>query len=247
MYSLSNSQSNTEDTFSVVLPWLCVKEGFQDLVMLPWFQASGTISSAIGHVAATFRSHGYPNPSHGKHGALDWNMSCQYRSYKSSAPKEIQQKAIPLSVISLIAKLTTTKTQKATSQLIIAALFFACRSCKYLKVPNPQDKKMKILTLENIAFYLDTKEIPHSSASALSPANRVQVTFVTQKNGRKVDTITQWRTDHTTLCPVIQWAAIVNCINSYKGTTSATPVSVVWTSNKLTHMTSKMIKTTLRD
>jgi hypothetical protein len=115
--------------------------------------ASGTISSAIGHVAATFRSHGYPNPSHDKHGALDWNLSHQYRSYKNSDPKEIQQKAILLSVISLIAKLTTTKTQIATSQLIIAALFFACRSCKYLKVSNPQDKKTKILTLKNIAFY----------------------------------------------------------------------------------------------
>jgi hypothetical protein len=142
-------------------------------------------------VAATSRSHGYPNPSHDKHGALDWNLSCQYRSYKNSDPKEIQQKAIPLSVISLIAKLTTTETQKATSQLIIATLFFACRSCEYLKVPNPQDKKTKILSLENIPFYLDDKEIPHSSASALSSANRVSVTFVTQKNGCKFDTITQ--------------------------------------------------------
>jgi hypothetical protein len=209
--------------------------------------ASGTISSAISHVAATFRSHGYPNPSHDKNGALDWNLSCQYRSYKNSDPKEIQQKAIPLSVISLIAKLTKTKTQKATSQLIITALFFACRSCKYLKVPNPQDKKTKILMLKNIAFYLDNEEIPHSSASALSSADRVLVTFVTQKNGRKINTITQWRTNHATLCPVIQWAAIVNRINGYKGTTPATPVFAVWTSNKLTHMTSKMIETALRD
>jgi hypothetical protein len=143
-------------------------------------------------------------------------------------------------------KLTTTETQKATSQHIIAAFFFACRSCEYLKVPNPQDKKTKILTLENIAFYLDSKEIPHSLASALSSADRVSVTFVTQKNGRIVDTITQEKTDHATLCPVIQWAAIVNRINSYKGTTPATPVSAMWTSNKPTHMTSKMIKTALR-
>ncbi len=46
IYSLSNSQSNTEDTFSVVLPWLCMKEDFQDLVMLPWLQAQSVVPSA---------------------------------------------------------------------------------------------------------------------------------------------------------------------------------------------------------
>ncbi len=101
--------------------------------------------------------------------------------------------------------------------------------------------------LKNIAFYLDNEEIPHSLASTLSSTNRVLVSFVTQKNGRKVNPTTQWRTDHATLCPVIQWAAIVNRINSYKGTTPATPVSAVWTSNKLTHMTSEIIETLLRD
>ncbi len=46
IYSLNNSQSNTEDTFSVVLPWPCVKEDFQDLVMLPWLQAQSVVPSA---------------------------------------------------------------------------------------------------------------------------------------------------------------------------------------------------------
>jgi hypothetical protein len=46
IYSLSNSQSNTEDKFSVVLPWLCVKEDFQDLVMLPWLEAQSVVPSA---------------------------------------------------------------------------------------------------------------------------------------------------------------------------------------------------------
>jgi hypothetical protein len=47
IYSLSNSQSNTDDTFSMVSPWLCVKEDFQDLVMLPWLQAQSVVPSAM--------------------------------------------------------------------------------------------------------------------------------------------------------------------------------------------------------
>jgi hypothetical protein len=64
--------------------------------------ASGTVSGTISNMAATFRIHGYPNLSHDEHGNLDWNLSCQYRAYKTSDPKEKQQKAIPFSVLSLI-------------------------------------------------------------------------------------------------------------------------------------------------
>jgi hypothetical protein len=46
IYSLSNSQSNTEDTFSVLLLWLCMKEDFQDLVMLSWLQAQSVVPLA---------------------------------------------------------------------------------------------------------------------------------------------------------------------------------------------------------
>jgi hypothetical protein len=85
--------------------------------------ACKTVSGAVNHVAASFRSHGYPNPSHDKHGALDWNLAPQYYLYKLTDPKEIQQKAIPLSAASLTAKANTTKMQQATTQLIVGALF----------------------------------------------------------------------------------------------------------------------------
>jgi hypothetical protein len=72
-----------------------------------------------------------------------------------------------------------------------------------MKVKNPQDKKTKIFTLENITFYKDNNKIPHLLASTLSTANRVSITFVMQKNGRKLDTITQWKTGNNILCPAI--------------------------------------------
>ncbi len=87
--------------------------------------ASGTVSGAIGHVAATLRSHGYPNPSHDEHGNLNWYLSRQYRAYKILDPKENQKKAIPFSILSLIAQVQTTETQKATAQLTITFFFHA--------------------------------------------------------------------------------------------------------------------------
>ncbi len=107
-------------------------------------------------------------------------------------PKEIQQKAIPLDVISLIAKLDATETQRAITQLIIGAFFFACRSCEYLEVSHPESKRTKQLTLGNLAFYKGDIEIPHSSPLELQTADRISITFEALKNGRKFDTVTQW-------------------------------------------------------
>ncbi len=115
--------------------------------------ASKTVHGAINHVAASFRSHVYPNPSLNEHGSLDWNLSCQLRSYKLADPKEWKQKAIPLNVISLIAQGASTAKQRVVAEVIIGAFFFACQSCEYLQVQNPCMKQTKILTLDNIKFY----------------------------------------------------------------------------------------------
>ncbi len=91
-----------------------------------------SVKSAIGHVVAAFWSKGHPNPTRDSEGLLAFPLSCQYRSYKNCNPKEVQQKAIPLCILSAITLKDSTKTQVATSQLILGVFFFACQSCKYL-------------------------------------------------------------------------------------------------------------------
>ncbi len=155
-------------------------------------------------------------------------------------------KAIPLCVLSAIALKDETESQRATTQLTLGAFFFACRSCEYLRVPNAKEKKTKCLTLRNIAFHLNGATIPHSSPLLLA-ADNVAITFETQKNGRKFDTVTQWATRHDTLCPVTQWACLVKRIRTYPGANDDTNVSAVWHHGKIHHMTSKEITDALRD
>jgi hypothetical protein len=118
-------------------------------------------------------------------------------------PKEVQEKAIPLNVISLIEQVRGTEIQRATGHLIIGTFFFACRSCESLKVQKPEDKNTKQLTFGNIAFYKNNERITNSSEH-LATADRVALTFETQKNGQKFNTITQWKTSDPILCPVLQ-------------------------------------------
>ncbi len=115
-----------------------------------------------------------------------------------------------------------------------------------MKVQKPDDKKTKQLTLGNIAFYKNNERIPDSSEH-LDTADRVAITFETQKNGRKFNTITQWKTSDPILCPVIQWATIVTRITSYPGSLDATPVSAIWNRGRIKHINSKTVKNALRD
>ncbi len=209
--------------------------------------ASLSVTSTISHVAAAFKRNGLKNPTHDDEGNLAWILARQYRAYKNDDPKEIPEKAIPLCVISLVALKTSTKKQLATTQLLkIGAFFFAMRSCEYLQVPKQDDKKTKQLTLSNIAFYKDGNLIAHSSTN-LSKAASVSVTFESQKNSRKFDTITQWRTTHETLCPVKQWASLVQRIWAYPNATAQTLVSAVLQHKKITHITNNNITNALQD
>ena len=201
----------------------------------------------INNVEAAFRSHGHTNPARDRDGNLDWNLLRQYRAYKSSDPKEIQQKAIPLDVISLIAKLDATESQRATTQLIIGAFFFACRSCEYLEVSHPESKRTKQLTLGNLAFYKGDIKIPHSSPLELQTADGISITFETKQNGGKFNPVMQWRTGHASLCPIIQWAALMRRILGYPGTTKDTKVLTVMIGTRISNITSKNIKTALHN
>ncbi len=172
----------------------------------------------------------------------------QYRAYKNNDPKEKHEKAIPACILSRIAANQTSKFTRALSQLIIGAFFFACRLCEYLKVAKPQDKRTKLLCLFNITFFKNG-QILHRlhNTKSLHTANSVAITFETQKNDRKFDNVTQWRTNHPTLCPVKQWAALVTRISSYPETTDNTPVSAVWRYNTITHVTANDVTALLRD
>jgi hypothetical protein len=131
--------------------------------------------------------------------------------------------------------------------LIIGAFFFAYRSCEYLEVSHPESKRTKQLTLGNLAFYKGNIEIPHSSPLELQTTDRISITFKTQKNGRKFDTFTQWQTRHASLCPIIQWAALMQRILGYPGTTKDTKVSTVMIGTRISNITSKNIEMALCD
>lgn len=163
---------------------------------------------------------------------------------------EARQKAIPISVIKRIHKLYSTSHDPmsvASTQLIIGAFFFAMRSCEYSKTTSPHEsKRTRILTIANIQFFKDSKLINHDNTN-LQDADIVSITFVSQKNGEKNQTISMHNSRDQFLCPVKIWATIVKRIRSCKGSSDTSQVNTFMSKNgKLSYIHSTQIRTKIR-
>jgi hypothetical protein len=112
-------------------------------------------------------------------------------------------------------------------------------------VPKTEERRTKLLCLRNIRFFADGHLIPAPSED-LELANSVAITFEMQKNDSKFDTVIHGRTDDTTLCPVLQWARLINRIWAYPGSTKDTPVCAVWRHGRMDKITSRQVLTALR-
>jgi hypothetical protein len=115
----------------------------------------GTVRGAFSHVVQAFRVLGRQNPMKDADNMLSVLLSQQFRVYKNDDPKEVQQKALPFSVLNELGKRQVSELDRAIAQLTISAAFFACRSCEYLRLPQREMKCTKLLCLRNIRFFKD--------------------------------------------------------------------------------------------
>jgi hypothetical protein len=205
-----------------------------------------TISGTVSYVCATFRENGFPNPSLDDDARTGFLLQRLYRGFKNADPAEKHQKTIPMSVIAEIGRKTISELSIAVSQLTSLAIFFACRSCEYLKVPAADQCQTTILRLHNIRFFRNGELINHDD-DELEFSDCVSLTFEKQKKDKKMDTVTQIASGDTKLCPVRSAAAIVRRIRGYNGTTADTPTSAVLINNRITQVTSENVINALRD
>ncbi len=140
-----------------------------------------------------FWAAGRQNPTKDGDNELSILLSGQFRAFQNDDPKEKQEKALPFSVLDELAKRQVNDLDKAITQLTVGAAFFACRSCEYSKVPRCEQKRTKLLTLQNVRFFKSGCQLSAQSPE-LESADSVSITFEMQKNEDKDDTVTHGRT-----------------------------------------------------
>ena len=208
--------------------------------------AHGSVASSISHVCQTFREHGRPNPSLDDDGKPGFLLQRELRSFKKADPAEKHQKAIPMSVISTLAKQQLSELDRAIVQLTGLGIFFAFRSCEYLEVPYAEHGQTEILRLRNIRFFKDGELVQHSHPE-LEFADCVSLTFERQKREEKNDTVTQEASGDSVLCPVRFAAGLARRIRSYPDTTSNTKISTYISNGTAGNVKSVQVINALRD
>jgi hypothetical protein len=113
------------------------------------------------------------------------------------------------------------------ADLVIGAFFFAMRSCEYSKPATLG--QTKCVELDGLIFRTTSNTvIDHNDADLLTKAEYVTVTFVNQKNGKKMDSRTQRRTRDRKLCPVLRYGSQVQRIlHTFPSATGATTINTI--------------------
>jgi hypothetical protein len=170
----------------------------------------------------------------------------ELRSFKKANPAEKHQKAIPMAVISILAKQQLSELDCSIIQLTGLGMFFAFQSCKYLKVPQAKQGQMEILKLRNIQFFKDGAILPHSHPD-LEFLDCISLTFKSQKRQDKNDTVTQEATGNSVFCPIRFAAGLVRRIGSYPGTSLDTNISAYMSNGSIDHVMSQQVINALRN
>ena len=133
----------------------------------------------------------------------------QYTGYKNQDGAKRKQKALPMMAGRKLKEMAVSSKDEAVAYLIIGAIFFAMRSCEYLRTNHPEDsKRTRILRLRNIMFKGKGILIGHNNKN-LEQVDMVAITFEFQKNNRQNKTVHMFRTSDEVLCPVRAWVYTV--------------------------------------
>ena len=152
-----------------------------------------------------------------------------------------------MTVLRKMHDLAETAWDKAVTQLLIGAIFFAMRSCEYLKTSARDGaKRTKILRLGSFMFKKQGKILSQSSTE-LHTADLVRIKFEYQKNDRRDVCIHMFSTDDDILNPVAAWATTVYRVRNIPGTDDDTEVCTFQTAAGSTiHIKSDQVRAKLR-
>ena len=151
-----------------------------------------------------------------------------------------------MSVLRKMMELADSPRDKASTWLLIGAIFFAMRSCEYLITAAEESKRTKILRLKNISFKRGNKHLQHSS-KVLHLADLVQIRFEFQKNDKRDTIVHMFKSGDSTLCPVIAWAKTIRRVRAIPGSSVNSKVCLFKNNNEnISFISSNYVRSRLR-
>ena len=152
-----------------------------------------------------------------------------------------------MSVLRFLFERAITELDFAIAHLLIGAIFFAMRSCEYLKTCSEEEsKRTKILRLKNFTFIKSGKILPLKSRR-LDTANLVRIQFEFQKNDKRDQSVHMYRSGDKILCPVRAWGhTFYRLLKTIPDVSEETKVCEFYFNGKSQEINSNMVRSKLR-
>ena len=150
-------------------------------------------------------------------------------------------------VLRKLYEISETPWDTAVTHLLIGAIFFAMRSCEYLKTSaRDGNKRTKIIRVGSILFKKDGRTMPHENPD-LHNADLVRIKFEFQKNDKRDVCVHMFSTNDPVLNPVAAWAATVRRVRAIPSATDNSEVCLFQGGRDgVSRITSDHVRTKLR-
>ncbi|KAI2491001.1 hypothetical protein MHU86_23569 [Fragilaria crotonensis] len=169
---------------------------------------SRTVEDAVRHVAhQAFTRVGAVDPRLNTIGDVDFRLHALFHSWKKSDPPSLRVKPLPLLVLHHAHRLAATTPNDspthAAGDYLLLAFYFLLRPGEYSG--TPQTDADDLFRVQDTGVWIGHRRLNPllCPSDDLVAATFVIVTFTTQKNGVRGETLGHGRSGHlTTLCPV---------------------------------------------
>ena len=168
---------------------------------------SRTVEEAVRQVAQAFTRVGALDPRLNSFGELDFRIQALFQAWKRDDTPPMRVKPFPLSVIRQARTISAThppgsRLVAAGDSCLLIAFYFLLRPGEYSGTPRTQADDL--FRLQDVGFLIGNLRISALGCPVndLLAASFVTLTFTSQKNGVRGETIGHGRSGYPLLCPV---------------------------------------------
>ena len=189
---------------------------------------SRTVEDAQRSVGQTYAALGAPDPRLNSFGQLDFRLTALLAAWKRRDDPPTRVKPLPLDVIATVAHLAAaagTPFDLAVADCLVVGFYFLLRPGEYTGTPRSHDDLFRI---QDVQCWIGDRRIDPllGTADELHAVTFVSLTFTSQKNGVRGETIGHARSGHPFLCPVARLVSRLLALRVQGGLPS-TPLNAV--------------------
>ena len=192
---------------------------------------SRTVEDALRSVGQAFAGLGAPDPRLNRFGDLDIRLTSLLHAWKKADAPPARVKPLPLQLVHAavrIARTAATAIALSAADCLVIGFYFLLRPGEYAGAPRHTSDDL--FRLQDVGFWIGMRKLNILTCPLpeLLSTTFATLTFTSQKNGVRGETIGHSRSGHTSLCPVLCLVARVLYLRHQPTPSPTTPLNAVF-------------------